>query len=127
MTVASHNRNTWMGALLVVALAMCCGCGPVTTASMIDDAERELAEARGLDATKNAPYEYHKADRFLHKAKQLQGYGLYEQSSTFARRSRLMAERAVDVARLAKDRQTRQNKFGSKVKRRAPGFTPSSE
>ncbi len=127
MTPRFDNRNPWMHALVVVALAMCCSCGPVTTASMIDDAERELAEARGLDATKNAPYEYHKADRFLHKAKQLQGYGLYEQSSTFARRSRLMAERAIDVARLAKDRHSRQDKFGSKAKRKTPGFTPSSE
>lgn len=127
MTKASHKRSIGTGALLILALTLCCACGPVTTASMIDDAERELVEARGLDAPKNAPYEYHKADRFLHKAKQLQGYGLYEQSSTFARRSRLMAERAVDVARLAKDRQKRQNKFGSKAKRKTPGFTPSSE
>lgn len=112
---------------LLFAFAMG-ACGPVTTASTVKDAEQDLGEARGLDAQRNAPYEYTKAASYLHKAKELEGYGLYEQASTYARRSRLMSEKAIDVARLARERNTRREKFGKKKKKNAaPSFTPSGE
>lgn len=122
LRLARASSAFWLVLLLLGA------CGPVTTASTIGDAERELKEARALDAEKNAPYEYTKAAAFLHKSKELQGYGLYEQSSTYARRSRLMAEKAIDVARLSAERQKRTERFDKGQKKPAvPGFTPSSE
>ncbi len=115
---------TFLAAATLVAVAG--ACGPVSTASTIKDAEHDLKEARSLDAQKNAPYEYTKAASYLHKAKELEGYGLYEQASTFARRSRLMSEKAQDVARLARERNQRSEKFGKKRKKdAAPAFTPS--
>ena len=114
--------------LVLLGVALTTGCGPVTTASTIKDAEHDLAEARSLEAEKNAPYEYTKAASYLHKAKELEGYGMYEQASVFARRSRLMSEKAHDVARLARERNDRRSKFGTKKKGEGtPAFTPSGE
>ena len=116
--------------MLAVAVVGLMGCGPVTTATTISDASHELKEARAHEAEANAPYEYTKAAAFLHKSKELEGHGLYEQSSTFARRSRTLSEKAVDVARESQERQKRKQLFGkgkkTKKKRKAPGFTPSS-
>ena len=110
----------------VLALALFAACGPVTTNSVISDAEQDLREVHGLKGKDNAPYETTKAEAYLHKAKELQGHGLYEQAGTYARRSRLMSEKAVEVARLAQDRQARKKKFGSKSKGpKVPSFTPS--
>jgi hypothetical protein len=123
-----HRPSGWtLAAALLFTFAFAgTGCGPVTTASTIKDAEFDLSEARGLEAPKNAPYEYTKAAEYLHKAKELEGYGLYEQASTFARRSRLYSEKANDVARFAKERSSRRDKFGgTKKKAAAPAFTPS--
>ncbi len=127
MTTPRHNRMLLLA--LAVAVVGLIGCGPVTTATTISDASRELNEAKAVDAEKNAPYEYTKAAAFLHKSKELEGHGLYEQSSTFARRSRMMSEKAIDVAREAQERQKRKQLFGGKrkgKKKKAPGFTPSS-
>ncbi len=122
----SVMRPTLITAGLCAAIAFAVACGPVSTASTIKDAEHDLSEARGLDAPKNAPYEYTKAAAYLHKAKELEGIGLYEQSATFARRSRLMSEKANDVARLARERSERSEKFGTKKKKdAAPAFMPS--
>ncbi len=108
--------------LLIASLA---ACGPVSTQSVITDAEQDLNEVKGLEGDKNAPYEFSKAAAYLHKAKELQGHGLYEQAGTYARRSRLMSEKAVEVARLAQERTQRKDKFGSKKKKKAPpSFTP---
>lgn len=117
--------------MLALSVALGCliafsGCGPVTTASVISDAEHDISEVKSLDGEKNAPYEYTKAASYLHKAKELQGHGLYEQASTYARRSRLMSEKAVEVARLAQERNQRKAKFGGKKKKKGPpSFTPS--
>ena len=113
-------------ALVALAFATTAGCGPVTTASVISDAEHDLSEVKSLEGQKNAPYEYTKAASYLHKAKELQGHGLYEQASTYARRSRVMSEKAVEVARLAQERSQRKTKFGDQPGKKAPpSFTPS--
>ncbi|HAN30057.1 MAG TPA: hypothetical protein DCQ06_00530 [Myxococcales bacterium] len=122
-TQSEINRVLLAFVLAAIGLA---GCGPVTTNSVIADAEHDLTEVAGLKGQQNAPYETTKAKVYLHKAKQLQGHGLYEQAGTYARRSRLMSEKAVEVARLAQDRQARKAKFGSKSKAsKVPSFTPS--
>ncbi len=130
MTTPRHNRMLLLALAVVLGGLMCCG--PVTTATTISDASRELKEARANDAEKSAPYEYTKAAAFLHKSKELEGHGLYEQSSTFARRSRTMSEKAIDVARESTERQKRKQLFGGKgskkkKKRNTPSFTPSGK
>ena len=129
MTSPRDNSMVLQSMALAVMLALFMGCGPVSTASTISDATRELDETKAIDAEKFAPYEYNKAAAFLHKSKELEGHGLYEQSSAFARRSRLFSEKALDVAREAQERQKRKQLFGGKGKGKpkAPGFTPSSE
>lgn len=105
------------------------GCGAVTASSNIGDATREFDEAKGLDAEKNATYWYTRAAAYLQKAKKLQGEGLYEQASEYARLSQTASEKALDVARLGKDTQKRKEKFAPKQDegKKAPGFTPSGE
>lgn len=116
----------------VLSVACAIGCGSVTAASSISDAQQELDEARGQQADENAPYEYTRAWAYLQKAKKLNGQGLYEQASEYARISMTASEKAVDVARLAKDSKKRKDKFSPKKdedapRKGAPSFTPSDE
>ena len=129
MTTLSDIRMLLLTVALGLVVTAVAGCGPVSTASTISDATRELSETKAINAEKFAPYEYNKAAAFLHKSKELEGHGLYEQSSTFARRSRMFSEKALDVAREAQERQKRKQLFGGKRKgkAKAPGFTPSSD
>ena len=82
------------------------------------DAERDLSEADSLDSLKRAPYEYTRAKSLLEKAKELEGYGAYESAGSFARQSRTMSEKAIDVARLAAEREKRDEKFGVRKSRK---------
>ena len=122
--------------MLGAALTLVLGCGSVTVAGAIGDAQRSLEEAQGLEAEQNAPYEYTRAAAYLHKARELQGYGLYEQASEYARQSMQAAEKAQDVARLGKDKKQRLEKFAPKApedgkardsKRNVPGLAPSGD
>ncbi len=99
-------------ALLTLAGLASVACGPVSAASTISDAERDLGEASNLEAVRRAPYEYTKARALLEKAKEFEGHGAFEAASTYARQSRTMSEKAVDVARLAAEREKRDEKFG---------------
>jgi|GEM_PF-1805301 len=66
------------------------GCvGPIWSAALIVDADSNFKAARTVEAEKYAPYEYYKAEEYLHKARQKQAYGQFE--------------RAVDYAKIAKD------------------------
>ncbi len=128
MAAASNGSRTWSGwpsrttrfavALSAFALIASAGCGPVTTASTISDAERDLGEADTLEGLKRAPYEYTRAKSLLEKAKELEGYGAYESAAAFARQSRTMSEKAIDVARLAAEREKRDEKFGVRKNRK---------
>lgn len=122
--------------LFVALLLLAMGCGSVTAAGTISDAQRSLEEAQGLEAEQNAPYEYTRAAAYLYKARELQGYGLYEQASEYARQSMQAAEKAQDVARLGKDKRQRLEKFAPKAaeepkpregKRSVPGLTPAGD
>lgn len=112
--VRSMSVRLIVTGVLTAGVCALAACGPVRTASMIKDAQFKLDEAHKLDAEKNAPYEYTRAKAYLHKAKELEGSGDFEQAETFADRSGDMSEKAQDVARLAAERNARKNKFGKK-------------
>ena len=57
------RRGTILACLLL-------GCGPVTTTSVIDDADGALVRARAANAEKYAPYETTLADLYLAKARE---------------------------------------------------------
>lgn len=117
-------------AAVLTAMLLAIGCGSVTAASNLGDAQRQLDEAKGLEADQYAIYEYTRAYSYLQKAKKLNGEGMYEQASEYARLSQTAADKALDVARMNKDREKRREKFAPKKKeegRKAPGFTPSGE
>jgi hypothetical protein len=59
------------------------------------DADVELQAAKTADAAKLAPYEYARAEVYLHKAREEQGYADYEVAIS-------LAEKALDSARQAK-------------------------
>ncbi|MCX7958027.1 MAG: DUF4398 domain-containing protein [Deltaproteobacteria bacterium] len=66
------------------------GCvGPIWSAALIVDATSNFKAAKTVDAEKYAPYEYYKAEEYLHKARQKEAYGQFE--------------RAVDYAKVAKE------------------------
>lgn len=125
--------RTWRGtatlraAALLASAALLGACGSVTAASSISDAQHELDEAKGHEAEENAPYEYTRAWAYLQKAKKLNGQGMYEQAGEYARVSQVASEKAVDVARLAKDAKKRKDKFAPKTDedKGPPSFTPS--
>lgn len=119
------------GALLLVG-AVLSGCGPVTAVSTIQKANEAIDEAEKAGAERYAPYEHTRAQSFLHKSREMQGFGLYEQSMIWARESRIASEKAIDVARIAREREARLKKFSRKPSKKGedggfPGFTPSGE
>lgn len=118
---ALNERPTLTGFILsALALVLVAGfgCGPVSTASTVSDAERDFAEVETLDGLRRAPYETTRARTLLEKAKELEGFGAYESASAFARQSRTMSEKAIDVARLAAEREKRDEKFGGRKSRK---------
>jgi hypothetical protein len=95
------------GALRAILLSAALGlaaCGPVTSTTSIIDAREKLTEARREGAETFAPYEYAKADLYLHKAKELQGHSEYQQSDLFAIRAKDMAGEALRVTGANKKR-----------------------
>jgi hypothetical protein len=95
-------------AILVVAGS---GCGSVSAAASLSDANDVLTEARGREAERFAPYEYTRALTYLDKAKECNGMGQYEAAGDFARESQKAAEKAMQVARLNKEQSLRRERF----------------
>lgn len=80
---------------LVVPLLIASGCGPVRSTQAISEAETEFERARVAQAHDKAPYEYHSARQYLHKAKEEWGYSEFQAAIDFAEQ----AERAAESAR----------------------------
>jgi len=91
-------------AILLSAALGLAACGPVTSTTSIIDARDKLAQAKREGAETFAPYEYSKADLYLHKAKELQGHSAYQQSDLFAIRAKDMAVEALRVTETNKKR-----------------------
>jgi hypothetical protein len=84
--------------LVLVALAVLSGCGPVQSTSFLMDAETMLEGARTAQAEKLAPYEWTAANLYLHKSKEEVGYSDFEQAVDYAKKAVEFATRARDAA-----------------------------
>lgn len=85
--------------LLVVAVVLLGGCGPVEYTAVILDASQALAEARTADAHVNAPYEYYYAKEHIRKAREEAGYADYQAAIELGRTAEEYATKARDISR----------------------------
>lgn len=79
------------------------GCvGPIWSSVLILDAASSFKAAKTVDAEKYAPYEYYKAEEFLHKARQKEAYGQFERAVDYAKIAKEMADLAQKKSHDAK-------------------------
>lgn len=89
------------GPLLLIAALLFTGCGPVQSTTRISNAEVALERARINDAHLHSPYEYYRAQNYLHKAKEEWGYSNFEAARDYAVEARRSAIAAIDNTREA--------------------------
>ena len=94
-------------AVLIAILLVGTACGPISSTTHLIDARDQFKIAKREEAKTYAPYEYTKAEIYLRKAKELQGYSEYQQSMVFAIRAKDMSVEAVKVSRKNKAKQQR--------------------
>jgi hypothetical protein len=99
MSSARRAPFIFLVAALICVTAL--ACGPVQSTSEISAAEGYLERARVNDAEVNSPYEYHRAQLYLYKAKQEWGYSNFEKSRDYANEARRSARAAIDNSREA--------------------------
>lgn len=88
---------------LVAILSLSAACvGPIWSSVLIADAASNFKAAKTVDAEKYAPYEYYKAEEFLHKARQKEAYGQFERAVDYAKIAKEMAILAQKKAHDAK-------------------------
>jgi hypothetical protein len=80
--------------IFLILSALLVGCGPVGATARIGDAEASLERARVAEAQERAPYEYHMAAYYLHKAKEEWGYSDFEAARDYATEAKRSAEAA---------------------------------
>ncbi len=90
--------------LAFLLLAAAAGCGPVQSTSALIDADVELEGARAAGAATAAPFEFHSAEAYLHKAREKSGYAQYEAAIDLANRARDLAKDARKRAAAASNR-----------------------
>lgn len=115
--LAAPARNVAMWTTLVVALLTLGGlggCGSVSASTAINDATRDLHEAKEQKAPEFAVYYYTRADTYLQKAKELNGMGQFQVAAEYARTSQDASEKALGVARTNRDQAARREKFAPK-------------
>lgn len=91
--------------LAIFMLAATAACGPVQSTSALIDADVELEGARAAGAATAAPYEFHSAEAYLHKAREKSGYAQYEAAIDLAARAREFAKDARKKAAAASNRE----------------------
>jgi hypothetical protein len=96
-------RLALFAALLV--LAPLAGCGPIQSTGALIDADVEIEGARAAGALTAAPYEFHSAEAYLHKAREEAGYAQYESATSFASKARELAKDAHKKAAAASQRE----------------------
>jgi hypothetical protein len=96
-------RLALFAALLV--LAPLAGCGPIQSTGALIDADVEIEGARAAGAAAAAPQEFHSAEAYLHKARELAGHAQYESATTFASKARDLAKDAHKKAAASSQRE----------------------
>lgn len=122
-----RHLGLFVGSLALGTALLASGCGSVSAASSLSDAQELLDEAQGREAPKYAPYEYTRAATYLDKAKECNGMGQYEAAGDFASESQKAAEKAMQVARLNKEQAGRRERFAPTRKdppKTRPGAAP---
>ena len=108
----------WLAAVITVAVALAAGafaCGPTQSTILINEAEVAFEKARLNEAEKKAPYEYHSAGEYLHKAKEEWGYSDFEAALDYAALSKQFSEEAIKKVKgtsdgmLGKDRKEKKS------------------
>lgn len=89
----------------LLALAPLAGCGPIQSTGALIDADVEIEGARAAGASTAAPLEFHSAEAYLHKARELAGHAQYESATTFASKARELAKEAHKKAAAASQRE----------------------
>jgi len=90
--------------LALLVLASLAGCGPIQSTGALIDADVEIEGARAAGAAAAAPYEFHSAEAYLHKARMLAGRAQYESATTYASKARELAKDAHKKAAAASQR-----------------------
>lgn len=85
-------------------LAPLAGCGPIQSTGALIDADVEIEGARAAGAATASPFEFHSAESYLHKARELAGHAQYESSTTYASKARELAKEAHRKAAAATQR-----------------------
>lgn len=87
---------------ILVLFSMGAACGPIEFVSQVTiRAERAVSDAKLMHAERWAPYEYFGAAAYLEQAKFRAGYGDFQTSYRYGKKSEAMAK---DAARLTKIR-----------------------
>lgn len=84
--------------VVITGLVAASGCGPIQATSLMMDAELLLHTAKSADAPKLAVYDYTKAELYLHKAKEEEGYADHEIAIAYAQKAKEHAAKARDIA-----------------------------
>lgn len=84
--------------LLLGAVALLAGCGPVQSTAYLLDAEVQIEAARTAQADRLAPYEWTLANLYIHKAREEVGYSDFEAAVSFAQKASANARKAKQVA-----------------------------
>lgn len=87
-----------------LALVLAAACGPVQSATVIWQADAELAGARAADGQKNAPYEMTAAEIYLEKAREEESYADFDPAIQYGTKARDMARSAKNKAAAARNR-----------------------
>ncbi|HEX3903900.1 MAG TPA: DUF4398 domain-containing protein [Polyangia bacterium] len=92
--------------LLAPLLVSSVGCGPVEYINQVGNkAASAVSAAKLASAERYAPYEYTKAEEYLHKAREEAGHAEYEDAIEYGRKAEEFANRAraITVERMAKE------------------------
>jgi hypothetical protein len=84
--------------VLVLVASLLSACGPVLSASVIDDADTTLEQAREKNARWYAPYEYYFAEANLETAREEASEAEYEAAIHYAKAAREYGTRALRLA-----------------------------
>ena len=76
-----------VAALLVIALAVLTGCGPITYVGEVRRASDAVDAARAAQAEQRSPYWWTRATQYLHKARELAGHADFQAANRYGRLS----------------------------------------